>query len=377
MHPDWYYSAYLKIGIGIHHGKTPIFLRKYIESEYAKKNGFIHTILCTSTLMEGINTPTNKLVIYDAPRGTFELNNLIGRVGRLNPQNPIIGKIQILDKETINLYDPNQWIELNILYETNEILTKSHEDEILYLDKTSLDGKAEENIKSLETELTEKFTISMSEIIEAGIEFELLMKFINNFETITTHDKERSVINDIKYKLLRNENSYLQGMKIKSYSFSDKYEQEEYIFDAVYFLIINGGKMKPIIDKFEKTYNACVNDINIFIDTLFQIDEFIKFKMMKMISIFELFSKKQLLDNVRNRAFIQSMYMIESYYDSPDGFDRILSDMGIPKEDIDNISNKICQYNDTKGTENKLLRLKTEKIFQDLSPFSKKIIEEI
>ncbi|MBL4772799.1 MAG: hypothetical protein JKX98_04130, partial [Alcanivoracaceae bacterium] len=63
IHPEWYYSIYLKKGIGIHHGRTPLFLRKYIENEYSKPDGCIHTILCTSTLMEGINTPTNKLII--------------------------------------------------------------------------------------------------------------------------------------------------------------------------------------------------------------------------------------------------------------------------------------------------------------------------
>lgn len=65
VHENWYYIDYLKKGIGIHHGNTPIFLRKYIEDEYA--NGFINTILCTSTLIEGINTPTNKLIVYDVP----------------------------------------------------------------------------------------------------------------------------------------------------------------------------------------------------------------------------------------------------------------------------------------------------------------------
>ena len=38
VHENWYYIDYLKKGIGIHHGNTPIFFRKYIEDEYA--NGF-------------------------------------------------------------------------------------------------------------------------------------------------------------------------------------------------------------------------------------------------------------------------------------------------------------------------------------------------
>lgn len=374
IHAEWYYSKYLKRGIGIHHGKTPIFLRKYIEYEYSKKDGFIHTILCTSTLMEGINTPTNKLIIYDAPIGTFELNNLIGRVGRLNPQKPKKGEIHVIDKQTFDLYNPEQWIELNILYETDEILTKSQEDEVLYLDKKSKDGIPEEKIKTLKTELVETFGIGISEVVEAGIEFNLLMGFINNFETIINHTKEWGVIHDIKFKLLNSENTYMQGLLLKTYSFSD---EDGYIFDAVYLLLVSGGKMKPVIDRFEREYNANVNDINLFIDTLFQIDEFIKFKMMKIVNLYELFNKKQLFHKSKNRAFIQSVHMIESYFDSPDGYDRILADMGIPKEDIIEISNTISKYEGVKGTERKLQKLKTEKIFNALSPFSKRIIRDL
>lgn len=375
VHSDWYYSTYLKLGIGIHHGKTPVFLRKYIEHEYSKADGLIHTILCTSTLMEGINTPTNKLIIHDAPRGTFELNNLIGRVGRLNINDPKAGKVYVLDRNTINLYDPKEWIKLNILYETPDIITNNKEDEILYLDKKSIDGKLEDSIEVLKSNLKTKFGIDLSEVIESGIEFNLLSKFIYNFDTITNYTKEWDVINNIKFKLLRNDNSYLTGLEIDTYSFNDG--DNKYIFDAVYKLIINGGKMKPIIDEFEKKYDTNPDDINIFIDTLFKIDEFIKFKMMKIVSLYELFNAKHLFDKISNRAFIQSIHMIESYYDSPDGYERILGDMGIPKEDIDSIANIICTYDGIKGTENKLKKLKSEEIFRDLSPFSKIIIKDL
>ena len=71
------------------------------------------------------------------------------------------------------------------------------------------------------------------------------------------------------------------------------------------------------------------------------------------------------------------MHMIESYFDSPDGYERILGDMGIPQEDIVEISNTICKYDGIKGTEHKLKRLKSTKIFNELSPFSKRIISDL
>jgi len=374
IHPQWYYSIYLKKGIGIHHGKTPLFLRKYIEHEYSKADGCIHTILCTSTLMEGINTPTNKLIIYDPPRGTFELNNLIGRVGRLNPKDPQMGEIYIYDKKILELYNPDQWIDLKILYEIDEVITNSPEDEILYLEKSSRDGVAEKKIQDLKEILVDNFRIDISEVIESEIEISLLIKFIEIYDVITKHEKEWNVIHDIKFKLLNSENSYLGGLQTKNYSFEfDK----EYIFDAVYQLMICGGILKPVIDKFVKEYSPNVDDINKFIDTLFQIDEFIKFKMMKVVVIYELFNSKKLFNKSINRAFIQSIHMIENYFDSIDGYERILSDLGIPQEDIVLIANEISKFQEVVGTENKLKKIIGKDFFNRLSPFSKRIIESL
>ncbi|WP_282146155.1 DEAD/DEAH box helicase [Alteromonas stellipolaris] len=374
IHPKWYYSIYLKIGIGIHHGKTPLFLRKYIEHEYSKKDGCIHTILCTSTLMEGINTPTNKLIIYDSPRGTFELNNLIGRVGRLNPKNPQKGKISIYDEKTFELYKPDQWIDLKILYETDEVVTDSPEDEILYLEKSSVDGVPEETIKDLQKTLARNFGIDISEVTDFEIEVGLLIRFLDIYDQITKHDKEWYVINDIKFNLFRSNAQFVTGLLTSSYSFDF---EKEYIFDAVYLLMVSGGILKPVIDKFVKTYDPSVDDINIFIDTLFQIDEFIKFKMTKIVGIYELFNSKGLFDKSLNRAFIQSIHMIENYFDSSDGYERILSDLGIPQEDVVLIANEISNFSETIGTENKLKKIKGKETFFRLSPFSKRIIESL
>ncbi|MBC2003874.1 DEAD/DEAH box helicase [Listeria booriae] len=379
IHPEWYYVEYLKQGIGIHHGKTPVFLRKYIENEYAKLDGCIHTILCTSTLVEGINTPTNNLVIVDKPRNVFELNNLIGRVGRLNIENPKRGEVYITNEETYDMYNPDDWIDLKILFESSEISTDSIEDECLYLDK-ELPQEAQESVDSLSNRLDEKFGIRYAEIIEAGIEFKILDRFIDNFDGITNHEKEIRVISDIKFKILNVDNKYLNGTKLKTYSFYNQNNEEEYIsFDPVYNMLVSTKGMKFVIDKFIKTYSEyTTEDINLFIDTLFQIDEFIKFKMMKIITIYELFDEKGIFNREQNRAFIQSMNMIKAYSDSEDGYERILVDLGFPKEDINLISNKIVRYVDTNGTENKLIKLRKDgTVFNQLSPFGKGIINKM
>ncbi|OJG74557.1 hypothetical protein RV12_GL002312 [Enterococcus quebecensis] len=377
IHPNWYYVSCLKKGIGIHHGKTPVFLRKYIEAEYA--HGNIHTMLCTSTLIEGVNTPTNSLVVYDKPRGVFELNNLIGRVGRLNVENPQSGKIYITSKETWELYDPNEWIELNILYEEEEILTKDKEDESLYLDKKS-NTEIDNNISDLTEILSNKYNIQYSDIIEAGIEFKILQRFIDNYDSITLQAKEWNVIYNIKYKLLKEDNNYLRHLKIAEYSFenSESNNKEYLSIDPVYLLLISNDGMKSVIKEFTTTFPTCTTtDINLFIDTLFKIDEYIKFKLTKIVAVYELFDNKNLFNPTDNRAFIQSINMIKNYSNSSDGYERILTDLGFPKEDILKVCNQIISFEEINGTEHKLKQLQQKKIFEDLSPFGKKIIEEI
>lgn len=379
VHPDWYYVNYIKQGVGIHHGRTPIFLRKYIENEYSKQNGKIHTIICTSTLIEGINTPTNKLLIIDTPRSSFELNNLIGRVGRLNTVEPKKGKVYITNNKTKDLYDSEKWIDLKILFETEEICSNSVEDECLFLDKV-LPKDSNEQYLELSNELEQKFGIKYSEVIEAGIEFKVLKNFVDCHDSIVNHTNDFKVIQDIKFKILGSDNKYLSSLKLKNYSFGKDALDTEYLsFDVVYALLISINGMKSVIQNFTNTYeNYTKEDINVFIDALFRIDEFIKFKMMKISSVFELFNSKKLYTKDNNAAFIQSVNMIKRYSDSKEGYERVLSDLGFPEYDINIICNEISKFNNESGTEKKLIKLKNnEKIFNNLSPFGKKIIENI
>ena len=375
VHENWYYIDYLKKGIGIHHGNTPIFLRKYIEDEYA--NGFINTILCTSTLIEGINTPTNKLIVYDVPRGIFELNNLIGRVGRLNVNKPKKGKIYFAKEEIKQLYDPNEWIELNILFEQDEMITRNKEDERLYLEKIA-DEEIEKNINNLEEKLKKTYNIEYSEVIELGIEFKVLNNFLKYFEKLVNNDSEFDVITIIKFSVIPGNKAYLSGLKMNNYSFGKGESKEKYLeLDPVYLLLVSTDGIKDVIDRFTDKYNtSTIEDINYFIDTLFKVEEFIKFQLSKIIPVFNLFDGHQLLDKEKNKVFIQCIHLIESYGSVTDGYERILEDMGFPSEDIILIINEIDKYEEETGTERKLIKIRNDReVFEKLSPFGRKIID--
>ncbi|HCH0924544.1 TPA: DEAD/DEAH box helicase family protein [Vibrio parahaemolyticus] len=97
VHKDFILAKYLKYGIALHNGSLPIFIRKRIEDLYARKK--IKYIFCTSTLLEGVNLPTqnvfifpfNKSTIKDADKCNLDFWNLAGRAGRY--RNELSGNI--------------------------------------------------------------------------------------------------------------------------------------------------------------------------------------------------------------------------------------------------------------------------------------------
>lgn len=97
VHADFKLAKFVRYGIAIHNGSLPIFIRKRIEDLYARKK--IKFIFCTSTLLEGVNLPTQNVFIYPFPSRTLrnkskcnlDFWNLAGRAGRY--RNEMSGNI--------------------------------------------------------------------------------------------------------------------------------------------------------------------------------------------------------------------------------------------------------------------------------------------
>ena len=86
FHPDWQFGRALRHGIGIHHGRIPRALAQYVVRSF--NNGRLKYLVCTSTLIEGVNTAAKNVVIYDNRIATskfdyFTFNNIRGRSGRM------------------------------------------------------------------------------------------------------------------------------------------------------------------------------------------------------------------------------------------------------------------------------------------------------
>ncbi|MBB4038235.1 replicative superfamily II helicase [Dysgonomonas hofstadii] len=89
IHPDYYLAEIIKKGIAYHFGNMPQLIRNLVEDLYQK--GEINFVFCTSTLLEGVNMPTQNLFILNNKKSTKTLKpidfwNLAGRAGRLSKE---------------------------------------------------------------------------------------------------------------------------------------------------------------------------------------------------------------------------------------------------------------------------------------------------
>jgi hypothetical protein len=86
IHGDYYLAECITKGVAYHIGYLPSSIRMRIEDAF--KDGLIHAVFCTSTLLEGVNLPAANLFITSYRNGNrnmdlVDFKNLIGRVGRI------------------------------------------------------------------------------------------------------------------------------------------------------------------------------------------------------------------------------------------------------------------------------------------------------
>lgn len=84
--PEWTLSRALRVGIGIHHGRMPRALAQVVVKGFNSES--IDYLICTSTLIEGVNTKAKNVVIFDNKIANqkydyFTFNNIRGRSGRM------------------------------------------------------------------------------------------------------------------------------------------------------------------------------------------------------------------------------------------------------------------------------------------------------
>lgn len=97
-HQDWSLAHAVDYGIACHHAKLPRAIGSYLVDAFNKKR--ITILVCTSTLIEGVNTNAKNVIIYDdcitgrTKLDSFTFNNISGRSGRMFKH--FVGRIHVI-----------------------------------------------------------------------------------------------------------------------------------------------------------------------------------------------------------------------------------------------------------------------------------------
>ncbi len=96
-HEGWILCKALRSGIGIHHARIPRSVSQYIVDLF--NGGKINYLVCTSTLIEGVNTSARNIICFDNKINKkkydfFTFSNIAGRSGRMCQH--LIGHVYVL-----------------------------------------------------------------------------------------------------------------------------------------------------------------------------------------------------------------------------------------------------------------------------------------
>ena len=354
----WLPSELLKKGIGIHHGKLPGFMRKYIENLYNSND--IYTILCTSTLLEGINTPTSELIVYDSNNlSAFKLNNLIGRVGRLNSFQK--GLVYLFDKDLQKyLIGNDKYEEITIVAETNDITDL---EEAVYLNK-SIDDLDEDNLDLYNRliEILARYGKTLEDLKNTdGFVIREFIQLFDNLDSILlkadkyikAEEKEKYLIkNDIIESFVKIIKYTRQYMLVEINNNLPKKKRIKGVVCVSKLLNLKPESIYQRIQKEIKEHQADMDEatLNLFIDYLFDLAfSYIKYDLTRMVRYFDFMFSKEYLENKNNLkdkiAVIESIFLhrLRIYCCDNDLLLKILIDLDLPYRDAKEISKMLVE----------------------------------
>jgi len=176
-HPDWHFVLGLRRGIGIHHGRIPRALAHYVVTAF--NSDVLNILICTSTLIEGVNTKAKNVIIYDDKINRrnidfFTFNNIKGRSGRMGKH--FIGHVYLFYPPPT---DPLPFVDIPILSQPDDAQTSL----LLQIDDEDLTANSK---KKLESFFTEEFldyeTLKNNVGIDPQAQIEVAKKISSDIE---------------------------------------------------------------------------------------------------------------------------------------------------------------------------------------------------
>ena len=229
VHPKYRMIQAIQRGAIYHHGAVPEPIRMYVEKLYAEVET-INYVVTSSTLLEGVNLPADKMFILDNKKGRGKLNssdfkNLIGRVCRFS---------QIFDTKTGNLskLEPAIYLVAGKYFSSNANV-ENFISESMYIEKKVQDKV--ENVLLEKTSITDK----------NKLQYDSAKEFVENYE--------EGIIDN--YHLRKVKTEVGKACFLNNITELDIFENEDYL-DTCVREIKSAGK---IVDNTKKLFLVLYN----------------------------------------------------------------------------------------------------------------------
>lgn len=330
IHEEWSIIKAMERGYLVHNGQLPFGTRMFQLDCYENDNLFNH-LLCTSTLLEGVNTTAKNIIISKPSRksddnlSAFDFYNLVGRTGRLNKH--FIGTAYYLKTPSDPDYHKNdaiKAIKFEITDDSKDIKIQKND---LFDDDEVTDFLNELNISIKDYLLN----------IGSRLRFETVLNIYNRFKEKKTDllDKLLNYINEpnsgrldlvkILYIIVENiKNENDPNMKFNCNIINQLLNRRR-------------PKIKTIINNTKKYYQTRTID-NIIFTTIRMKMSYIEHKFYVKVLLIRYFlelskTQKELI-NVLNEKIIHS---IEFLYFSSSIQNKMLISLGIDERDVEKI----------------------------------------
>jgi superfamily II DNA/RNA helicase len=187
-HAQWHVTKGLRNGIGVHHARIPRAIGQYIVRAFNSEK--LRFLVCTSTLIEGVNTKARNVIILDnkinlTPIDFFTFNNIRGRSGRMGTGH-FIGHVYIF-------HDPPEdnlpLVDLPAFMQTDD----TPESLLVQLDEDDLTPRSRERVSGLmRSEILSYNTIRANNGVEPAKQISLAREIADNLNSYSANLAWRS-----------------------------------------------------------------------------------------------------------------------------------------------------------------------------------------
>lgn len=177
VHPSYVLAAAVRRGVGFHYSNMPTQVRQAVEDAFA--DGAIDFLVCTSTLLQGVNLPARNVFMCKPEKGRqrplegTDFWNLAGRAGRLRRE--FQGNIFLIDYDEWKAKPLDQERDSEIVPALQDGVTQRLEDLVATMaDEDGDDRKPDGDLETLFIRLLDdhsrgELPTTLSRLTDAGV----------------------------------------------------------------------------------------------------------------------------------------------------------------------------------------------------------------